>query len=55
MLLIRSVFDMTGYVEEVDSGMESVPDSSKDITPEKALAIDDNYDVGWHLLLCMYI
>ncbi|XKL59461.1 hypothetical protein PGB90_000477 [Kerria lacca] len=31
-------------IEEIDSGMESLPESSKDLTPEKIPVIEDDYE-----------
>lgn len=33
-------------IEEIDSGMESLPESSKDLTPEKIPVIEDDYEVS---------
>lgn len=32
-------------LEEIDSGMESLPESSKDMTPEKIPVMEDDYEV----------
>lgn len=33
-------------IEEIDSGMESLPESSKDLTPEKTPVLEDDYEVS---------
>lgn len=33
-------------LEEIDSGMESLPESTKDLTPEKIPLVEDDYEVS---------
>lgn len=50
-----SVYAMVNLIlDEIDSGMESLPESTKDLTPEKVPSLEDDYEVCISSLIFKY-